>query len=114
MENITVNLDENCVECGEKGATPSGLCMKCVTKKIVGGIHTGVIIKLPVADKLILKAQDGKTVVQFETRITPGDFARLLNLQRQGMPITAVFESPQAALDLKFEELNLNTGEVGT
>ena len=32
---VTIYLDEPCERCGKKGATPSGLCLKCSTKKII-------------------------------------------------------------------------------
>lgn len=32
--SITIDLDKPCQRCGKKGATPGGLCLKCITKKI--------------------------------------------------------------------------------
>ena len=33
---ITVNMDKKCAECGKPGSTPCGICLKCVTKAIMG------------------------------------------------------------------------------
>jgi hypothetical protein len=33
---ININYNAKCVECGKKGATPSGLCLACATKVIFG------------------------------------------------------------------------------
>jgi len=35
--NLTINLDTPCKRCGEKGATQSGDCLRCVTDWIVNG-----------------------------------------------------------------------------
>ncbi len=45
------------------------------------------------------------TTVQFEARMPVASVARVLNLQRQGVPLTACIESPQAAMDLEFSEV---------
>lgn len=39
---VHIDLDAACTKCGEKGATPSGLCLKCVTDRVVGGIQTSL------------------------------------------------------------------------
>jgi len=49
--------------------------------------------------------KDGKVKLVMETDLHPGDLARLINLSRQGAPISAVIESPQASLDLVFREV---------
>jgi uncharacterized OB-fold protein len=33
---LTINIDTKCVECSKPGATPSGICMKCATKAMLG------------------------------------------------------------------------------
>lgn len=35
--HMDINLDEKCIRCGQGGATPSGLCMKCIAKAIRAG-----------------------------------------------------------------------------
>lgn len=44
------------------------------------------------------------TAIQFEARVPVPSIARLLNLQRQGAPISAMIGSPQASMDLQFSE----------
>jgi len=44
------------------------------------------------------------TTLQLQAKIPVPDIARILNLQRQDVPIFAVIGSPQGALDLKLEE----------
>jgi len=34
---ITINLDQKCKKCGNKGAMPSGICLDCDTKKLIVG-----------------------------------------------------------------------------
>ncbi len=36
IPTITIDLEKPCAECWQKGAAPSGLCMKCTTKAIEG------------------------------------------------------------------------------
>ena len=31
---LTINFDIRCAECGKAGATPSGICLKCVNKAL--------------------------------------------------------------------------------
>ena len=33
---LEIDFDKKCAECGKSGATPSGICMKCVTKAMTG------------------------------------------------------------------------------
>ena len=35
---IKIDLDEPCLKCGNKGATPSGYCLECITKSVVEAI----------------------------------------------------------------------------
>jgi len=44
------------------------------------------------------------TTIQFNTKIHPGLLARILNLQRQGVPLLATIGSPQASMDLYVQE----------
>jgi len=34
---IIIDMDRKCKRCGKKGATQSGVCLKCVTKAIQKG-----------------------------------------------------------------------------
>ncbi len=111
--DISINMDAKCSQCGEKGITESGLCLKCIAQKITeGGLMPGISITLPRIEEIVLKAKDGKVTIQFETMMAPGDIARLLNLQKSGNAIKATIESPQAQLDLIFNEVNVKTGEM--
>lgn len=44
IPTITINMDVKCIRCGKKGATPSGVCLKCISKAIKRG-ELGHIIK---------------------------------------------------------------------
>ena len=33
---LEIDFDKKCAECGKSGATPSGICLKCVTKAMAG------------------------------------------------------------------------------
>jgi len=46
------------------------------------------------------------TTIQFEAHVPIPSLARLLNLQRQGAPISATLGSPQARMDLKVGEIS--------
>lgn len=35
MTTIEVDMDRRCIHCGKGGATPSGRCLRCITKLIV-------------------------------------------------------------------------------
>lgn len=35
MDALEIDLDHKCSKCGRSGATPCGLCLKCVTDQIV-------------------------------------------------------------------------------
>lgn len=42
---ININLDVKCKRCGEKGATPNGLCIKCIAKGVKKGDYNHIIKK---------------------------------------------------------------------
>jgi hypothetical protein len=44
------------------------------------------------------------TTLQFEAKIPPSSIARILNLVRQGVPLMATIESPQAHMDLAIND----------
>lgn len=49
-------------------------------------------------------APEPVTTVSFQTKMMPSTLARLLNLQRQGVPLMATLGSPQALMDLEVVE----------
>ena len=55
---------------------------------------------LKIATKIDADSQDLVAVIQFETKVHPGDVARLLNLQRQFKTMYCHIGSQQAELDL--------------
>jgi len=72
----------------------------------------GVTINFQAIEELKVRtAKDGKVVIQFEAMLNPGDIARLLNVGKYGA-MNAVFVSPQAAFDLRFETIDAHTSEV--
>lgn len=58
------------------------------------------------------KFKKGALILSMETNLLPGDVARLLNLDRQGVPLHGEIVSDQAELDLKFELIDTVTGEI--
>lgn len=48
--DIKIDLDAKCKRCGKGGATPSGLCLACISKAIVAG-ELDHILK-PLQDKV--------------------------------------------------------------
>lgn len=74
------------------------------------------IEELKVATKTI-KATDETparklTQISFLADILPGDVARVLMQDRAGHGLNVAISSPQAVFDLKFEQLNLVSGEL--
>jgi hypothetical protein len=63
----------------------------------------------------IKKSDSGKLIgtIQIEGEITPELIARLLNLQKQGVPLFASIGTDQLAMDLKIEAFHPITGEIG-
>jgi hypothetical protein len=51
-------------------------------------------------------------VIQIEAPVNPGVIARLLNLQKQGVPIYASISTDQLCFDLTVTEVNNVTGEI--
>ena len=47
---ITIDLDKKCTRCGAKGATPRGICLKCVSKGIKAGEFDDII--KPIKDRV--------------------------------------------------------------
>ena len=72
----------------------------------------GVKIEIKRVEGLNLKLKEDKVVLTMDAFISPGDMARLRYLSGQGVPVTAVIESPQAMFDLVVQEVNLETGEI--
>mgnify|MGYP001155232683 CR=1 FL=1 len=59
--------------------------------------------------------QDGLvSTIQFDAKVHPASIARLLNMQRQGVPLIVSISSPQASMDLNIQEEHPNAeGEEG-
>ena len=51
--NITIDMDRTCRKCGKKGATGSGLCLKCIAKRIKMPMKTEAGIRPPSQPPLI-------------------------------------------------------------
>ncbi len=50
--------------------------------------------------------------IQIEVLVTPAIIARLLNLQKQGIPLFAAVGTDQLSFDLRIEEIDSLTGEI--
>lgn len=64
---IEINLDKPCVRCGKGGATQCGLCLECVSKRLVEKIRNERSISMPkIGEKtigFIEESIDRKSVV---------------------------------------------------
>lgn len=75
----------------------------------------GIRIEIKHIAELNIKIKQGEgtnVVLAIETFLPPGDIARIYNLSKQGVPVSAVIESPQSQFDLRVEEIDLNTGQI--
>jgi hypothetical protein len=87
--------------------------VKDVFPELKGGtMPIGVRIEIKRVEAVNIKPKNDKIVLSMEAFISPGDMARLRYLTGQGVPISAVIESPQAPFDLVVSEVNLKTGEI--
>jgi len=117
---LHIDMDKPCTICGEKGATPSGLCLKCVTKnleKIGRNQMPEVKVELKKIEDLKISSKEDKDrghliQVSFLTQMPPVEIARLMHIHYAGHGLTAVIASPQASFDLKLEKVDLASGEV--
>lgn len=74
---------------------------------------TGIRIELKRVEEINIRPRSGnKVVVSMEAYLPPGEIGRLYNMAMLGVPVQAIIESPQAELDLIFQEVNTFTGEV--
>lgn len=128
IPTIKIDMDKKCSRCGEEGAAPNGLCLKCVAKdigkfRIGGSMEVKVIIKgaEELKTNTFLKPikQDGEiighkfvTKVQFETEIEPGELALIHQLLRNDETVYAVIGSRQAVMDFDVTKVDVTTGEV--
>jgi hypothetical protein len=76
-----------------------------------GKMPIGVRIEIKRVEAINLKPKEDKIMITMEAWMSPGDMARLRHLSGQGVPVSAVFESPQAEFDLVVYEVDLKTGE---
>lgn len=75
----------------------------------------GVRIEIKRIAGINLKIKEGEgtnVILAIETYLPPGDIARIYNLSKQGVPVQAVIESPQAEMDLQIQEVNTFTGQM--
>lgn len=77
---ITIDADKNCVECGAKGTTPSGYCLKCIAqanneeqdRRAGVNTDTGEVSKDPTLDqikRLVLIRDVEHTIAKLECDI---------------------------------------------
>lgn len=63
-------------------------------------------------DKLGLSLKKGAAKISFEVPFPGPDLLKLVYLQATARPLNVIIESPQSELDLRIEQININTGEV--
>jgi hypothetical protein len=92
---------------------------KMVTNIIKEGERTmgeGLAIRMDnvAIDKEAIKDKEGilVTVITIEAITPPENLSRILNLQRQRVPLYCIIGSDQALFDLKIEQVNIKTGEI--
>ncbi len=116
-EPTKLNLTEGaCKKCGViEYITDSGLCLKCVTDRILkgGNLEAKVIIQGVSNLKVttgVTEDRDGEgnliliTKVQFESNAKPQELTDILRLMAAGRPVSAMFGSPQAVMAASREE----------
>ncbi len=69
--------------------------------------------------KLAIQMKDEKdqlprqiTKITFETDAPVRQIARIMHLQKTGVPIISRFQSPQAQFDIKVEQVDTSTGQI--
>jgi hypothetical protein len=77
-----------------------------------GAVNMGVTIEIKRIADVSFKFKKGALILSMETNLHPGDIARLLNLDRQGVPLHGAIISDQAELDLRFNTIDTTTGEI--
>ena len=115
--DITIDLDKRCSQCGAKGATQSGLCLDCISKRISkGGIMSEIranvrVDKLEAKVKIVDEKEDGAVVdrhlvtqatIQYEG--TPAKLEKVLWALQAGHTIDVTFSTPQLGLAMPEEE----------
>jgi hypothetical protein len=116
--DFSINLDAECKQCGKKGATPSGLCLECITKSIRRSIVNNKIeIEFPRIFDLAFSSKEDKvgivTKISFElVNIDPRLEAQLKFMQMQHGSINVVFGSSDVPRQLRFDILDVATGEL--
>jgi hypothetical protein len=119
---IKIDMDARCSKCGEKGATPNGLCLKCHTDIIVKG-GCALEVKVMVRDIQKLKTttkiqeeeekdkQTGEVIdrrlvtkLSFEAEIPPGELANVHRLLAAEFPVHVLIGSPQEVMALAEKE----------
>ncbi len=71
------------------------------------------IDKFKVGIELDDESKELVAVIQMKCPVHPEDIARVLNLEAHLSPLYCKIGSKQAELDLKFEQVNVKTGEIG-
>jgi len=110
--DITINLDAKCSQCGAKGTTDNGLCLNCITERIVQGGSMKVKVEIRNIENLKtstgIKEEKGTacvlrliTKVQFEAEIDPHELADVHRLLAAGHSVSMVMGSRQGVLELE-------------
>ena len=72
-----------------------------------------VRIELKRVEDISAKIKGGEVTLAMKLpACNDGDIARLSYLSRQGVPLTAIIESPQAEMDLLVRTIEVTTGEI--
>ena len=112
----TLTVGDKTVDMDDKPAADKlmGDMITQIIPEFKGGKMGGIRIEIKRAEEITIKPKNNKVVISMLTYLTPGDIGRLFHLAGQGVPVSAVIESPQAEFDLVFTEVNTFTGEVRT
>jgi uncharacterized OB-fold protein len=118
MVEININMDGKCSDCGEKGITGSGLCLKCASKRLKEKHSMETKVNVYYIDKFkigteveLTKDKDGDiierklvTTIRFKSEVPPENLAIIHTLQASDTPVHCVFGSPQAIMDFSNKE----------
>jgi hypothetical protein len=115
IPTVKIDTDKECSNCGEKGATDSGLCLKCIAarigRKTVSEINCNLlnIRGVKVVSKVVfVKDEDPMVVTQvsFQYEGEPSEVENILMAEAQGVKVSARLYSQQGMLDFEKEEDN--------
>jgi len=69
-------------------------------------------VEIPSIDNLSLNFKKGVAKISFEVQVIDPQLLKLIFLQATAQPLSVVFESKQAVMDLQLQTVDIKSGEV--